>query len=96
MKSLLLSLKESFAALAILILVIKRFLPDAAVNTSRQASNKEVKRGSSSVATQSEKRRKGKFNFKSYNAIGWKFSAFSKLSTIFFFAIKEQLHETCI
>ena len=46
------------------------FLPDAAVNKSRQASKEKVKRRSSSVATQSVKRRKGKFHFKSYNAIG--------------------------
>ena len=46
------------------------FLPDAVVNKSRRASNEKVKRRSSSVATQSEKRLKGKSHLKSYNAIG--------------------------
>ena len=46
------------------------FLPDAAVNKSRQASNEKVKRRSSSAATQSVKRPKGKFHPKSNNAIG--------------------------
>ena len=59
------------------------FLPDAVVNKSRQASSKEVKRSSSSVATQSVKRPKGKFHLKSYNATGWKFNAISKLSSLF-------------
>ena len=75
--------------------VVKLFLPDAEVNKSRRASNEKVKKSSSSVATQSVKRPKGKFHLKSYNAIGWKSSAFSKLSTLLF-AIKEQLHEACI
>ena len=59
------------------------FLPDAVVNKSRQARNEKVKRSSSSVATQSVKRLKGKFHPKSYNAIGWKSSALSKLSNFF-------------
>ena len=46
------------------------FLPDSVVNKSRQASDEKVKQSSSSVATQSVKRPKGKFHFKSYNAIG--------------------------
>ena len=75
--------------------VVKLFLPDAEVNKSRRASNEKVKKSSSSVATQSVKRPKGKFHLKSYNAIGWKSSAFSKLSTLLF-AIKEQLLEACI
>ena len=75
--------------------MVKLFLPDAEVNKSRRASNEKVKKSSSSVATQSVKRPKGKFHLKSYNAIGWKSSAFSKLSTLLF-AIKEQLHEACI
>ena len=75
--------------------VVKLFLPDAEVNKSRRASNEKVKKSSSSVATQSVKRPKGKFHLKSYNAIGWKSSAFSKLSTLLF-VIKEQLHEACI
>ena len=75
--------------------VVKLFLPDAEVNKSRRASNEKVKKSSSSVATQSVKRPKGKFHLKSYNAIGWKSSAFSELSTLLF-AIKEQLHEACI
>ena len=74
--------------------VVKLFLPDAEVNKSRRASNEKVK-SSSSVATQSVKRPKGKFHLKSYNAIGWKSSAFSKLSNLLF-AIKEQLLEACI
>ena len=74
---------------------VKLILPDAVGKKSRQASNEKVKRSSSSVATQSVKRRRGKFHPRSYNVIGWKSSAFSKLST-FFLAIKEQLHEACI
>ena len=46
------------------------FLPDAVVNKSRQALNEKVKRSSSSAATQSVKRLKGKFHLKSCNAIG--------------------------
>ena len=65
------------------LITVKLFLPDAVVKKSRQASNEKVKRSSSSVATQSVKRLKGKFHLKSYNATGWKFSAISKLSTFF-------------
>ena len=54
------------------------FLTDSVLKKSRQASYEKVKRRSSSVATQSEKRLKG------------------KSPAYFFFAIKEQLHETCI
>ena len=72
---------------------VKLILPDAIGKKS--SPNEKVKRSSSSVATQSVKRRRGKFHPKSYNVIGWKSSALSKLST-FFFAIKEQLHEACI
>ena len=39
---------------------VKIFLPDTVVNKSRQASNEKFKRSSSSVATQSVKRLKGK------------------------------------
>ena len=46
------------------------FLTDSVLKKSRQASNEKVKRRSSSVATQSEKRLKGKSHLKSYNAIG--------------------------
>ena len=45
------------------------FLTDSVLKRSRQASNEKVKRSSSSVATQSVKRLKGKFRLKSYNAI---------------------------
>ena len=51
------------------LVAVKLFLPDAVVKKSRQASNEKVKRSSSSVATQSVKRLKGKFRLKSYNAI---------------------------
>ena len=51
-------LMEPFAALAILISVIKLFLPDAVVNKCRLASNEKVKQSSSSVAAQSVKRPK--------------------------------------
>ena len=46
------------------------FLTDSVLKKSRQASNEKVKRRSSSVATQSVKRLKGKSHLKSYNAIG--------------------------
>ena len=46
------------------------FFTDSVLKKSRQASNEKVKRRSTSVATQSEKRLKGKSHLKSYNAIG--------------------------